>query len=90
MPKTSQETIIVLDFGGQHSHLPARQVRMAHVYCEILPYHSGPQAIMAKNPCGLILSGGDSSLPEDFVRRGQAEIFALGLPILAIIACGPL
>ena len=34
----TQELVIVLDFGGQHTELVARKIRELHVYSEILPY----------------------------------------------------
>ena len=33
-----QETVIVLDFGGQYNQLIARRVRECSVYCEVHPY----------------------------------------------------
>ena len=33
------EKILILDFGSQYTHLIARAVREANVYCEIIPYH---------------------------------------------------
>ena len=32
------ETVIVLDFGGQYNQLIARRVRECNVYCEVM-YH---------------------------------------------------
>ena len=32
-----QETVIVLDFGGQYNQLIARRVRECGVYCEVKP-----------------------------------------------------
>ena len=36
-----QETVIVLDFGGQYNQLIARRVRECNVYCEVHPYNLG-------------------------------------------------
>ena len=39
------ETVIVLDFGGQYNQLIARRVRECNVYCEVIPYNKGIDAI---------------------------------------------
>ncbi|MDD2495867.1 MAG: hypothetical protein PHE29_11820, partial [Tissierellia bacterium] len=50
--------ILIVDFGVQYSHLIARKVREANVYCEIIPYTYSIDEIKAKNPKGIILCGG--------------------------------
>jgi GMP synthase (glutamine-hydrolysing) len=59
---TSHEIIIILDFGSQYTQLIARRVREAGVYCEIVPFNADPDEILARQPRGLILSGGPSSV----------------------------
>jgi len=44
-----QETILVLDFGGQYNQLIARRVRDLNVYCEVLPYYASIETIREKN-----------------------------------------
>ena len=62
MLTTSHETVIILDFGSQYTQLIARRVREAGVYCEILPFNAAPDRIRSRQPRGLILSGGPSSV----------------------------
>ena len=56
-----QETVIVLDFGGQYNQLIARRVRECNVYCEIYSYRTDLAKIKAKNPKGIIFTGGPNS-----------------------------
>lgn len=58
--------ITILDFGSQTTQLIARRVRDLGVYCEVLPYHTLPEAEPSLK--GIILSGSPYSVaqPEAF------------------------
>src|SRR5262245_26338454 len=78
------ETIVLLDFGAQYTQLIARRVREAHVYCEILPFNTPLPEILKRQPKGIILSGGPSSVygegaPHSDRRLWNAELPALGI-----------
>ena len=79
-----QETVIVLDFGGQYNQLIARRVRECNVYCEIYSYRTDLAKIKAKNPKGIIFTGGPNSayLPDS--PTIDPEIYSWGVPILGI------
>ena len=76
--------ILVLDFGGQYAQLIARRVREARVYSELIPYDTPVREIKARNPEGIILSGGPSSVYEEGAPRVEPELFDLDVPILGI------
>jgi GMP synthase (glutamine-hydrolysing) len=78
------DTIIVLDFGAQYSQLIARRVRECKVYCEILPFSAPLSEILAKNPKGIILSGGPASVYAPGAPQVDKALFQQGLPILGI------
>ena len=76
--------IIVLDFGSQYTQLIARRLREHGVYTEIVPYNYEIEKIKAKNPQGIILSGGPASVYAKDAYLVDKEIFNLNLPILGI------
>ncbi len=77
-------TLIILNFGGQFTHLIARRLRDSGVYAEILPADSSSQLILSYHPTGIILSGGPSSVYEQNAPMCLPEIFQLNIPILGI------
>ncbi len=79
-----QETVIVLDFGGQYNQLIARRVRECNVYCEIYSYRAGLDAIKAKNPKGIIFTGGPNSAYLEDSPAIDPAIYTWGVPILGI------
>ncbi|MGH8243413.1 MAG: glutamine-hydrolyzing GMP synthase [Steroidobacteraceae bacterium] len=76
--------ILVLDFGAQYTQLIARRVREIGVYCEILPWDCGDEAVRAFGARGLILSGGPESVTDEKPPRAPDAVFALGVPVLGI------
>ncbi|WP_366922880.1 glutamine-hydrolyzing GMP synthase [Metallumcola ferriviriculae] len=78
------QLVIVLDFGGQYNQLIARRVREANVYCEMLPYTTPVEDILAKEPKGIIFSGGPSSVYGERAPRIDRRIYESGIPILGI------
>lgn len=61
MSVKAEEMILVIDFGGQYNQLIARRVRDSGVYCEIVSYKHDLADIKAKNPKGIIFTGGPNS-----------------------------
>ena len=64
--------IIILDFCSQYNQLIARRVREMGVYAEVVPFHEDVDKILARDPKGIILSG------------GHASVYAEGAPSLDI------
>ena len=79
-----QETIVILDFGGQYTQLIARRVRQAHVYSQVLPYSASLEQIQALAPKGVIFSGGPASVLDESAPRSAEGIFEAGIPVLGI------
>ena len=84
MEKMQHELILVIDFGGQYNQLIARRVRECGVYCEIVPYTYTLEQIKAKNPKGIIFTGGPNSVYAAETPKADADIFELGVPVLGI------
>lgn len=75
---------IVLDFGGQYSHLIARRVRECGVYCEVLPYTTPLETVVEKKPKAIILTGGPNSVYDEASPHYTPEILNIGVPVLGI------
>lgn len=84
MQTVSHQTLIVLDFGSQVTQLIARRVRELGVLAEILPFDTSLAEIREKNPVGIVLSGGPSSLWEEGAPRLDPRVLEIGVPVLGI------
>ncbi len=82
--ETEQRPVLVVDFGAQYAQLIARRVREAGVYSEIVPHTATAGEIAARNPVGLILSGGPSSVYEPGAPALDPGVFDLAVPTLGI------
>ena len=82
------DTILVLNFGGQYCHLIGRRIRDSGVYSEVVQCGISPDEIreMGKrlNIKGIILSGGPASIYEKDAPAMDRKILDLGIPILGI------
>ena len=83
-PETRRERVLVLDFGAQYTQLIARRVRECQVYCEILPYDTPASEVVARQPRGIIFSGGPSSVYESGAPHPDPTLYTLGIPVLGI------
>ncbi len=79
-----KNTIAVIDYGSQYSQLITRRVREAQVYCELFPWNTPEENIMALEPKGFILSGGPNSVYAENAPTLPDFILNSGLPILGI------
>lgn len=80
----THECIIILDFGAQYKQLIARRVREANVFCEVLPYDTPIDQLIARQPKGIIFSGGPNVVYEDNAPIVEQAMLNLGIPILGI------
>jgi GMP synthase (glutamine-hydrolysing) len=79
------DTILILDFGSQYTQLIARRVRESNVYCEILPFDTPKEAILAREPKGIILSGGPASVYDaDAPKLSYSLLEVFRCPVLGI------
>jgi GMP synthase (glutamine-hydrolysing) len=74
--------IVVLDAGGQYTHLESRKVRELGVYAEVRASET-PAAELA-GVRGIIISGGPSSVYDAGSPTVDPAIFDLGIPVLGI------
>ena len=79
------ERIVVLDFGGQYSHLISRRVRESGVFSQVMPSDSSLEDIESTEGLrGVILSGGAASVYDPDSPRPGFDIFKLKVPVLGI------
>ena len=84
-PYREHDTVLIVNFGGQYTHLIARRVRELNVYSEIVHYFQLSKDLVNEiKPKALILSGGPSSVYHPNAPRIPSWVLDLGIPILGI------
>src|SRR2546427_4028196 len=76
--------VVVLDFGGQYTQLIARRIREQQVFSAVLPCTTSIDEIRKLEPAGIVLSGGPSSVYDADAPKCDANVLALGIPVLGI------
>lgn len=82
-PHAIFDTILVLDFGSQYTHLITRRLRELNIYSELLPC-TQKLAELSWKPKGVILSGGPYSVYAADAPHVDPAVFELSVPILGI------
>ncbi|KNC99320.1 GMP synthase (glutamine-hydrolyzing) domain-containing protein [Spizellomyces punctatus DAOM BR117] len=77
------DTILILDFGSQYTHLIARRIRELGVYCELLAC-TVKIADLKFKPKGVVLSGSPYSVYDVDSPHVDPALWTLGVPILGI------
>ncbi|HKX56005.1 MAG TPA: glutamine-hydrolyzing GMP synthase, partial [Xanthomonadales bacterium] len=83
-PDIHHDRILILDFGSQYTQLIARRIREIGVYCEIWPWDSSAEDIVAFGARGIVLSGGPESVHAENGPTAPAVVYELERPILGI------
>jgi GMP synthase (glutamine-hydrolysing) len=78
------DTILVVDFGAQYAQVIARRVRQCHVYAEIVSCDTPVAELLAREPAGIILSGGPASVYAEGAPSIDSAVFEAGVPVLGI------
>lgn len=79
------DTIAVLDFGGQYSHLIGRRIREQGTYARVLSSDTTVEELKEiEDLKGIILSGGAASVYSDQSPKPDPDILKMGLPVLGI------
>ncbi len=80
----NNQTVLILDFGGQYKELIARRVRECGVYSLIKPCDTTVEEIRAMAPIGIIFTGGPDSVYKPDSPTCDPAILHMGIPVLGI------
>ena len=79
------DRLLVVDFGGQYSHLISRRIRDLGIYSQVVdPDEELLEVSRGQDIRGLIFSGGASSVYEEEAPSTSEAVLEAGVPILGI------
>lgn len=76
--------VLILDFGSQVSQLIARRLRELGYYSELLPFDTPYNEIKERDPAGIILSGGPSSVYDEGAPKAEVRDLVQIAPVMGI------
>ncbi len=79
-----RETVLVLDYGSQYTRLIARRIREEGVYTEVLPWDAPAEQVLAREPRGVVLSGGPNSVYDPNAPELPGYLLELDVPVMGI------
>ena len=77
-----RDLVALVELNGVSCRSIARKLRAEHMYCKILPAGATAADILAQEPLGVILVGGDSGMP--YLFHEESGWLETGLPTLAM------
>ena len=84
LAERTHRPVLVVDYGAQYAQLIARRVREADAFSEIVPSTMPVEAMLAKDPSAVILSGGPASVYAEGAPPADPALFEAGVPVLGI------
>ncbi|NCB50493.1 MAG: glutamine-hydrolyzing GMP synthase [Clostridia bacterium] len=78
------QTVLIVDFGGQYKELIARRVRECGVRSIIVPCDITADEVRNHKPIGLIFTGGPDSVYGEGAPTCTPELLSLGVPVLGL------
>ena len=84
MADQMNKSVAILDFGSQYAQLIARRIRELQVYCELFPWDTASEKVLAINPVGFILSGGPESVYVPGAPQVPDYVLDSQFPVLGI------
>ena len=77
------QTVLVVDFGGQYNQLIVRRVRNLGVYAELVPNTITIEKIKSYDPIGIIFTGGPTAFIKKIPPRSIKKFLISAFPFSA-------